>query len=192
MYLIFDTETTGFVKKDVPPNHPSQARVVQLGWALLDEHLNEVAAFSSLVKPDNGWQISSGAQGVHGISTEMCIRYGLPLVDVIGLFQAARSNAKVMVAHNFAFDVQLLAIELENSKAPKSATQRAVCTMELMTPICKLPPTGNRSGYKWPKLAEAYRYVTQKEMQGAHDALSDVRGCADVLRWLVANRHVEV
>jgi len=64
------------------------------------------------------------------------------------------------------------------------------CTMKAMTGVCKLP--GMYDDYKWPKLTEAYRHCYGKEMEGAHDALADVRGCAEVYRWLVAQKKAEV
>jgi len=62
--------------------------------------------------------------------------------------------------------------------------------MQLMTPICKLP--SQRQTFKWPKLQEAYNFCFKEDFKGAHDALSDVRATARVLRWLVDNRHVSL
>ena len=195
MYFIYDTETTGFPLAGVSHNNPNQARIVQLAWLVLDEHLDEVACFSSLVKPVGSFKINPGAQAAHGISNDMCVRYGLPAKEVMDLLHSARKQCKSDIAHNIKFDRQLLDIEDKHAygyPVYSISTLKEVCTMELMTPICKLPPTGNRSGYKWPKLTEAYKYVTGQELKGAHDALADVRGCVEVLRWLVANRHVEL
>ena len=194
MYLIFDTETTGFPNEKVSPDDPSQARIVQLAFVLLDEHLNEKAAYSTLVHPKGKWQVPTGAQAVHGISTKDCEKYGAPNEVVMSAFDAAWNSSKKRVAHNIAFDKKLVNIErwLINAREPYSWSEGTICTMELMTPICKLPNKNGRAGYKWPKLSEAYKHVTGQELQGAHDALADVRGCVTVLKWLVANRHVQL
>lgn len=192
MYLIFDTETTGFPSAKLAPNDPKQARIVQLAFVLLDEHLNERTAYSTLVKPNGKWEVSSGAQSVHGISTKDCDKFGAPIDVVMDVFHAAYEASSKRVAHNIAFDKQLINIEMHcvDGVCPYTWDGNTHCTMELMTAICKLPPTRGRAGYKWPKLSEAYQYVTGQELQGAHDALADVRGCITVLKWLMANRHV--
>lgn len=194
MYLIYDTETTTFPSDKLEPSDPKQARIVQLAFVLLDEHLNERTAYSTLINPCGKWEVSSGAQSVHGISTNDCAKYGAPMKDVMAVFDAAYKVSMKRVAHNIAFDKKLINIEqhLVNPSAPYNWAENSICTMELMTPVCKLPPTRGRTGYKWPKLSEAYKYVTGQELQGAHDALADVRGCVTVLKWLVANRHVQL
>ena len=47
------------------------------------------------------------------------------------------------------------------------------CTMKSTTDICRIPSP--RGGYKWPKLGEAYKHFFGEELQGAHDAMNDVR-----------------
>ena len=46
-----------------------------------------------------------------------------------------------------------------------------------MTPsvqLCKCPFPSGKSGYKWPKLTELYRFLFDKEVENAHDALGDI------------------
>jgi DNA polymerase-3 subunit epsilon len=52
--------------------------------------------------------------------------------------------------------------------------------MQATTNICKLPSANGRAGYKWPKLTDAYMHFFGEELDGAHDALVDVRGCQRV------------
>jgi DNA polymerase III epsilon subunit-like protein len=49
------------------------------------------------------------------------------------------------------------------------------CTMKETTNICKLP--GNYGKFKWPKLTEAHQHFFGIPVEGAHDAMTDVRAC---------------
>lgn len=87
------------------------------------------------------------------------------------------------MAHNITFDLLMMNIELARQEAtPIETPGKRFCTMTAMTPICKLQ--GNYGDYKWPKLSEAYEHAFQEKLEGAHDAMADVRGCARIYRWL--------
>jgi len=45
--------------------------------------------------------------------------------------------------------------------------------------ICRLPKARG-GGFKWPKLEEAVPILLGRELEGAHDAMVDVRGAKDV------------
>lgn len=183
MYLIFDTETTGFPSKDLPANHPNQARIVQLAALLLDDKFEERGSIYCLIQPTN-WVISQGAFQQHGITIEECKKYGVELNHAIYLFCQLLNNAEVLIAHNIKFDSQLLDIEFINAGIV-SKDYSQFCTMEATTDICKIP--SKRGGYKWPKLSEAYKHLLGEELIGGHDALVDVRACAKIfkhLKWL--------
>jgi len=189
MYLILDTETSGFPSKGLPKENPKQARIVQLAWIILDKHFKEVSCFKSLIRSNGKWTISSGAQQAHGISQQECDNYGLPIENVMASLESALVLCQKVVAHNLKFDSQLIDIERVKFESDWKA-DRYVCTMQLMTPICKLP--SQRMTYKWPKLQEAYLYCFNEEFKGAHDALNDVRATGRVFRWLVERGHVTV
>lgn len=176
-YLVFDTETTGFPRKELPAKHPEQARVIQIAALLLDDNFKERACFHTLIKPD-GWTISEGAQKVHGISMEDCEKWGLPIEAAKVCFISLLELCQFTIAHNRKFDSQMLDIEGVNI-----SNSLAFCTMDAMTDICRLPSA--RGGYKWPKLHEAYSYCFPGEtIDKAHDALSDCRACARIFKWL--------
>ena len=66
-----------------------------------------------------------------------------------------------------------------------SPVEKYDCTMQMATPILNLPPTEKmlRAGFNKPKppnLSECCAYFFDKELEGAHDALVDVRACKDV------------
>lgn len=61
----------------------------------------------------------------------------------------------------------------------------AECTATLATPLCKLPPTpkmraAGRNHYKTANLGEAFKHFTGRDLDGAHNAMVDVRACMDV------------
>lgn len=188
MYLIFDTETTGFPDKRLPPEHPAQARIVQFAALLLDENFQEIESFKHLIKPD-GWTISPGAQAVHKITMEMCEKDGLPIKEVINKFIKLSDQSVFRIAHNLHFDKQMVEIELAllNSVAVFKITD--ICTMLATTPVCCL--AGKFGKYKWPKLIEAYYILFKERFDYAHDAMADVRACARVFKWLVTNGKIK-
>lgn len=178
MILFFDTETTGKCEFKLPPEHPSQPHIVQLAAVLFDDNRIERASLNVIVSPD-GFDIPKEASDIHGITTEIAIGCGVPLVSAMFLFSKLCGIAGEIVAHNIDFDYLMVQAECARLGKPCRMTEVArFCTMKASTDICKLP--GNYGKYKWPKLEEAYRHFTGKELEGAHDALADVRGCAAV------------
>lgn len=194
MHLVFDTETTGFPDSKLSPTHPAQARICQLAAVLLDDRLEEVDAFCHYIKPD-GWQISEGASKVTGITNELCEREGKPLEIVLAEYLLFLGHCDTLVCHNYKFDRKMLDIELANGAMVLTKTYKGICTMEILTPICKLPQLrknafGNK--YKWPKLTEAYQYLFGEDFDGAHDALADVRATTRIYKELIKRGHIKI
>lgn len=184
--LIFDTETTGMVVRECPPEDPKQPDLLQLGMLLVEtEDWTPRARHSMLVKLPEGASIEEGARKAHGISEEDCRRYGVPLMVAGSLFNQLCMQADMIVAHNMAFDRSIMQTALHRlgGKPDRMAGIRLFCTMEESTEILKLP--GRFDSYKWPSLAEAYRHFAQRELEGAHDALVDTEACLTVFRALV-------
>ena len=181
MILFFDTETTNLPNFRAKPDDPSQPHIVQLGAILCDPARKVVAELNLLVLPE-GWTIAPEAQAIHGISPEQATRYGLRIATVARLFAQFVKRAELLVAHNISFDKLLVLAELlrlnEEQAAVEFQDKPTFCTMQATTPICKLP--GKFDSYKWPKLTEAYRHLLGKELDCAHDAMADVRGCMEV------------
>lgn len=190
MILVFDTETSTFPSPNLAPDHPNQARIVQLAWILLDEQFKERACFNSLVRLPSSVKIHEGAKGAHGISEDDCEKYGAPIEEVLPLFLDRFSNCSTLVAHNIKFDRQLLNIEHELLYGPLGyGVEQQFCTMEAMTGLCKLPfaATSKKSfgkTYKWPTLQEAHQHAFGERFEGAHEALADVRATARIYKWL--------
>lgn len=177
MILVFDTETTGLVRHNLPASDPKQPMIVQLAAILYDNDANELHIMNTLVKTD-GWDIPQVVVNVHGITKARADAEGIPLAEVIDLFNLMVARAKLVVAHNIKFDSGVLqcAYAKLGRLAPKGFPP-GFCTMESSTQLCKLPGRGK---YKWPKLSEAYKFLFKEELPQAHDALADVRATARI------------
>lgn len=186
MYLIFDTETTGFALFNKSPLDPAQPRLVTISALLLSNNLSELATLDFLVKPE-GFQIPKEATEIHGISTEKALDEGLEIKKVLRMFLEFADMAKSYVGHNIQYDDFLLQIECGRQNIVFPA-KPSVCTMKELTPICKLPKTKG-FGFKWPKLIEAYKFCFGTEFERAHSSLADVRATANLFRWLKNKEH---
>jgi DNA polymerase-3 subunit alpha len=176
MYLIFDTETTGLPKRwDAPiTNSDNWPRCIQIAWQLHDEMGKLIAHEDYLVKPEE-FNIPYDAEKIHGISTELAVKEGIPLAEVLEKFNSALSQTKFIVGQNLGFDVNIMGAELHRlainsplSKLPVLDT----CT-EVTASLLKLP--GGRGGkFKLPNLTELHQYLFNKPFSEAHNATADV------------------
>lgn len=167
MFLVFDSETTGFF-------HP---RLVQLGWLLYDSNHNLVEEACHLVKPE-GFSIPRSATAVHGISTQQARDEGISLEVVLNKFNESAKRAKVAIAHNFSYDDVVVKNEYRRCGMDYPlADLTKICTQKESTDYCKLP--SSKGGYKWPKLSELHQTLFGREFDGAHNALEDARACAN-------------
>jgi DNA polymerase-3 subunit epsilon len=181
MILVFDTETTGFVDFRMPPDHACQPHIVQLAAILIDDAGAERASMCVVVKPD-GYTIPEKASAIHGITTEIASRVGIPLGAALHPFANLRSLASLVVAHNLDFDEAVIDTAFARQGLTAISPPERFCTMKAATPICKIPHANPRSetDYKWPKLVECMRHFFDEGHAGAHDALADVRATSRV------------
>ena len=177
MYLFFDTETTG-----VPRNYKAPAsdfgnwpRLVQLAWVLADDEAREIASAQHIIRPD-GFTIPQDATRIHGITTDMARLNGVDLETVLTAITSDIARASVLIAHNVSFDEKILGAEFLRAGRPNILDTKARrCTMQESTSYCRLP---GPYGFKWPTLAELHTVLFGTPVEGAHQALLDVRACA--------------
>ena len=156
MFLIFDTETTGLPKRwDAPISDAENwPRCVQVAWQLHDQYGTLVEHKDFIVAPD-GFDIPFESEQIHGISTALAQKQGVPLIEVLFAFEATLSRTQFVVGHNVSFDVNIMGAELHRLQRDTSITTLPVldtCTEETAT-LCQLP--GGRGGkFKLPTLTE--------------------------------------
>lgn len=180
MILVFDTETTGKPKNYKAPvtdlnNWP---RITQLAWQL---YTDEGALFDEsckLIKPD-GWEIPKEEFFIkNNMSTLRCDLYGVPIHDALLEFISPLERCHTLVAHNMAFDENILGAEVLRTNLRPANRPKRFCTMLASKDVCRIP--GPFNDFKWPSLIEIHRWLFQEDFTGAHDALVDVRACARV------------
>lgn len=194
MILAFDTETTGLPDFRSQSDAPGQPHLVQLAMVAMDDCMNECASVSLIIKPD-GWTIPDDVAKIHGITTEIAHKTGIPEKMAVDLYvELLQQFGDVQVAHNISFDRRIMRIAMlrygrtrEDVEALEQQT--AYCTMTTASPIVNLPPTAKMvaAGFtkpKPPRLSECIKFFFDEELTGAHDALVDVRACVRVYRHL--------
>ncbi|MFT9221945.1 3'-5' exonuclease [Gluconobacter oxydans] len=183
--LFFDTETSGFPKPGLPTGHEDQPHCVQLAAILTDDQGQEEACVNVIIRPD-GWTVPDRAAAIHGITTEKAARYGIREQVAAVLFYDLTCRADLLVAHNIKFDRQIVATMYARAKRSEWKLPEAqFCTMEAAAPLVNLPPTPRMRAAgiikpKAPKLEECIQHFYGETLEGAHDALVDVRACARI------------
>jgi len=189
--LLFDTETTGLPKDRRLPaisrsgNWPD---IVSLSWAVFEDQ-RLVSAQSRIISPSD-WEIPSESTRIHGISDACASRNGVSLESVIQDFREDVWGAEVVVAHNLAFDQNVIdsawywricPAEGLTHRPPFGWPTMQVCTAEVGTDICKIAFPDNPHRYRFPKLQELYACLLKKPCPyPAHSSLFDTLALADI------------
>jgi len=178
--LFFDTETSGFLKKDLSFDHPDQAWTVQIG-AILGNQNEDFAKMNTIIKA-NGRSINPFAQEVHGISVERADAEGIEEHEAAEQFGLMLRQADLMVCHNLAFDIKYVRHLMERTIDKLSDEARSAfyldlpgyCTMQdkAVVKFCGLKNKANKP--KWPKLIELHEILFKEPFDGAHDAFADI------------------
>lgn len=198
MILGFDTETTGLPIWSTPSDDPGQPHVIQLAAILYSLAGEEVDRISTIIQPGAGARMEPEAFAAHGISLERARAEGMPPIETIDRFFGLVDQATLLVGHNGSFDVRIMRIAAARHKGFKwEPTIPLFCTMKRSSSIVNLPPTPAmvRSGRNWPKppkLSECIQHFFGEELDGAHDALVDVRATMRVFFHLTGKLGVPI
>ncbi len=188
MFLIFDTETTGFPSRYGAPHTDleawSSARLVQLAWQLHDDEGKLLEVKNFIVKPE-GFTIPYNSEQIHGISTERAQKQGMPLSYVLEEFELALEKTEFNVGHNIEFDLGVVGSEvLRAGRETQMHDLKCVDTKIESTEYCQLP--GGRGGkFKWPTLTELYTKLFGHAFDEAHNASADVEATSRAFLELI-------
>ena len=183
MILYFDTETTSL--------YPGQ--ICQLSYVMQRHNMLECKNFFFSVN-----SVDINAQLVHGFSKEKLEvlssgkTFSYHAKEIFNDF----SQAKVVVAHNVAFDISFLRAEFERLGI-QLQDLNTFCTMKKSVSLCKI--ARKNGGYKYPKLVELCSFLCLRQDEinnaciklfgsrvGFHDARFDT-----VSLYLLAQRGMQ-
>jgi DNA polymerase III epsilon subunit-like protein len=171
--LFYDTETSGFpLNQDW--KHPNQPHCIQLGWVLSTSE--EIFSQGNiLIKPQmKNWEMSQGAEAVHGISKAEVMKNGMNATSAVEMFAALAKKSALRVAHNTKFDQKIITILFRRAGFPTNEFwEGTYCTMLSTVDICNLPGKFNKP--KWPKLQELHNFLFGIGFEDGHDALADTQ-----------------
>lgn len=157
--VAFDLETTGL--------EAERDRVLEFCFIELDDRLHELGRWSRLVDP--GVPVSREIEQLTGITNEM-VKGQPPFATHAKRIQALVKDA-VLVAHNSAFDVPFLHMELLRAGQPGLAPDHP-CVDTL---VIERHVNSHRLG-------DVYRRYVGKPFEGSHRSEADVLATVEVLR----------
>jgi DNA polymerase III subunit alpha len=185
MYLIFDTETTGLPQNYSAPltDFDNWPRCVQLAWQVHDVSGKLISSGDYIVKPD-GFTIPFNSEKVHGISTDRAHAEGIPLNEVMDIFNRELEKCTFVIGHNLEFDLNIMGSEYLRMERENPLTKKvSIDTKDESTEFCAIP--GGRGRYKWPTLAELHDKLFEIGFEEAHNAAADVDATARAFLELV-------
>jgi len=177
MILFFDTETSGLWRRDLREDHNDQPHLVSLAAQMCDNNEKIVHQISFVFSP-GFFNIPKEASDVHGISQEYAEEVGLNTKRSLEVFKEMIEKCDTLVAHNTAFDLQIIDRSFKFFGLHWKKPKNIYCTMMMAKDILKLP--GEYKDYKYPKLRESFEHFFHTSQQEYHDALLDVNLCREI------------
>lgn len=175
LILFKDTETTGLPDWKSPSDAESQPHLVQLAAILADEESREVVATLDLIIKPDGWVIPDEVAAIHGITTEIALRDGVPEVEALNQLMEIW-NGNTRISHNKTFDQRIIRI------ASKRYLDEAACERwaDKDSYLCTMRMFQQQFGGKNTKLATCYEKLTGKPLENAHTAMADTQACMEI------------
>lgn len=178
MYLFFDTETTGLPDYNAPLTDAKQPKIVSVAFILTDMVGREMAVYKAPITRD-GFTVDEGGKAyeVNKLGNAALDQYGIDMKIALRMFRMFQDRASLKIAHNYRFDGFLLKGAHEALGVDPGPVIDKFCTMKVAEELKK------QGIIERATLSAFYKHCTGKALEGAHDALSDVRACKDVFFW---------
>lgn len=185
LLLPYDTETTGIPLHSEPSEDPRQPHIVSVCAALVTFDGVPADTLNAIVRPD-GWTIPDEAAKVHGITTERAMDEGQPEAEVLEQLLLMHERAAMRIGFNEAFDGRIVRIAIKRFALltrPKEEREALAERWSESAAYCTMWGARAAMGLKKnPKLADAFKHFTGRELENAHDAMQDARA-----NWTVYN-----
>ena len=197
--LVFDTETTGLPKRKDDGRSPSiyeshmWPHIIQLSYILYDTEKHKMLVnHDHIISLPNHVEISEKSVEMHGITRERSQREGMEITEALELFHICMMNADMIIAHNIAFDRQMILVEcIRNRRAGPfkfKTPEQYFCTMKSTVELCRIEAISKKDGekyYKYPTLSELHEHLFLETPQNTHNSLIDILICLRCFVFLV-------
>ena len=170
-YVIFDTETTGLIRH-ASTKLDDQPRIIEFAGIRINSKGKELRRLEFICNA--GVKLTEEIINITGI-TQAQVDKAKPFksfqTQMVLLFQ----NADCSVAHNHAFDRQIVDFDCKRNKMTWIWPKRSICTIEATEYI-----KGRRM-----KLIELHEYLFGEPFVGAHRAMTDVEALTRCFKELL-------
>jgi len=198
-FAVFDTETTGlFVFRDkatgepVPADAPGQPRLASFAVVYADTEGHEVGRAKLFVRPE-GWTVAEEdaraiadgkrpASEVNGLTDQFLEENGVPVEEVLAIWNAIVDRGLIAAAYNAQFDAKMMRAELRRANLPDRFEEtRNVCLMKALSSYRDAGLPIQRGFVKLSVACEFFGIVNADE----HDAMGDAEAARAILEILI-------
>lgn len=166
--LVFDTETTGLVE-NMTTRLDHQPEVIEFCGMTIDPYTGKVYdIFDRLIKPIQ--PISEEITKMNGITNGM-VKGASSFAFLAPTIRDLIERSDVVVAHNAAFDRDMVNLEFTRLGMTKIAWPHIICTIEA---------TIHLTGYRL-SLSALYEFLFKEKFEGAHRAKADVEALCRIV-----------
>lgn len=116
-FVVFDTETTGIFDFKKPADDPSQPRLASIAMIVTDPHGSPLRSIKRYIRPD-GWSMPQGpnsAGSVNGLTDEILLERGVPVGEVLDLYEGFIKDGYCVAAFNAQFDCKVMRSEFRRA-----------------------------------------------------------------------------
>ncbi len=181
LILIFDTETTGIIPKDIY-NIEQCPYIIQFSYIVYDmKNYKIINEYNKIIHLHEKINISEESTSIHGITNEMTKKSKTSIKKCLQDFKKNIEICDYIIGHNIDFDIKMVEIECQRNNLKMNLFKnpdKIFCTMQNSINICKIEAQ-NIMGkyYKWPKLSELHFHLFQFVPHNLHDAYNDILIC---------------
>ena len=168
--LVIDTETTGLIE-NMSTRFDHQPEVIEFCGIIINDKGNIIDVFDQLIKPTA--PITAEITGMNNITNEMVAK-SPSFAEVAAPIRDLIEAANFVIAHNAAFDRDMLDLEFARQQLTKIAWPRLICTVEA---------TLHFKGYRLT-LSDLYEYLFKEKFAGAHRAKVDTEALVRIVKEL--------
>jgi DNA polymerase III epsilon subunit-like protein len=177
-YIILDVETSGLRKyrnKD-PKNLSNWPRIVQLAYQVYDSDDELIESESVIFKQPR--PLPPDSIEIHGITDEMCKTMGVKPNSILDRLYELSMEVDFMVAHNAAFDHDVIEANMRRFKVADDFRIPWICTMEYARNLHDFTPLDINGRKKNGTLSELHTHLFGTEPEGLHQANTDTLATA--------------